>query len=319
MLDNEAAQGPSSIRFGRAWEAARAAWRPAILHAAPVCLFVLGLFTYWFAVADRYAVFLYNHMGATPFDSRTSSRYWMAGLVAAGAVMVLYTMANWFAARIYGLRYAVYSPPAWWQVWLLCAIPLGAGIPAITMTANSPTLPPATAAACAAAALIGLALALAPGRLAAEQPAELGWLALGGLGLVPVLFLLRAPELPGRGLLSSATAWRLAGGGVAAGVIWLGVISVLRAQRAQRRPPMEAAPLFLSGLGLTYVLLPLVHYWLFTPPDFRYITAASNFFAFHPAVQFVDLCGAAILAAAAVQFQERLRRRFSSQSPRRTK
>ena len=141
-------------------------------------------------------VFLYNHMGATPFDSRTSSRYWMTGLVAAGAVMVLYTTANWFAARIRGLRYASYDPPPWWQVWLLCVVPLGVGIPAITMSVNWPTLPPAGAAACTVAALIGLGLALAPGRLAAQRPAELGWLALGGMGLMPALLLLRTPELP---------------------------------------------------------------------------------------------------------------------------
>ncbi len=132
MLDNEAASRTIPIRLGRAWP--RAAWRPALLHAAPICLFVLGIFYYWYAVADRYAIFLYNHMGATPFDSFTRGRYWMTGLVAAGAVLVLYTAVNWFVARIHGVWYRGYSPPAWWQVWLLCAVPLGAGIPAITMS-----------------------------------------------------------------------------------------------------------------------------------------------------------------------------------------
>ena len=287
-----------------------------MLHAAPICLFVLSLFFYWFAIADRYAIFLYNHMGATPFDSRTSSRYWMTGLVAAGAVMVLYTTANWFAARIRGLRYASYDPPPWWQVWLLCVIPLGVGIPWITMTVNWPTLPPAGAAACAVAALMGLGFALAPGRLAAQRPAELGWLTLAGMGLMPVLLLLRTPELPERGLVNTATAWRLAGGGVAAGVIWLASVSVLR---TWRHPPMKAAPLFVSGLALSYVLMPLAHYWLLTPPDFRYISAGSNFFAFHAGVQLLDLCVAAILATATAQFQTRLRRRFCAFSPGRPK
>jgi hypothetical protein len=313
VSDNETAPGPLSLRVRREWP--RAAWRPAALHAALVCLFVLGLFTYWFGIADRYAVFLYNHMGATPFDSRTNSRYWMAGLVAAGVVLVLYTTANWFAARIYGLRYAVYSPPAWWQAWLLCAIPLGAGIPAITMTVNSPTLPPAGAAACAAVAWMSLGLALAPGRLAAQQPAELGWLALGGMGLMPALLLLRAPELPARGLIDSATAWRVALGGFAAGAIWLVAVSVLR---VRRHPPMGWTALFLSGLAMSYLLLPLVHYGLLTPPHFRYISAASNFFAFNPVVQLLDLCAAAILAAAAVQFQRRLRGRTRAHCQGRT-
>lgn len=62
-------------------------WKAALLHAVPICLFILGLFYHWFAVADRYAVFLYEHLGATPFDDVTSSRYWMSGLVASGAVV----------------------------------------------------------------------------------------------------------------------------------------------------------------------------------------------------------------------------------------
>jgi hypothetical protein len=122
--------------------------------------------------------------------------------------------------------------------------------------------------------------------------------------------------LPGRGLASDTAAWSLAGAGVAVGVIWLGLISVWR---ARSRPPMEAASLFLSGLALTYLLLPLAHHWLLTPPHFRYISSASNFFAFHPAIQLLVLCVAASLAFAAVQFQRRLRRRCPSHSPRRTK
>ena len=58
-------------------------------HALPISLFILGLFCYWFAMADRYVTFLYGHLGAIPFDDVTNSRYWMAGLVASGAVMVV--------------------------------------------------------------------------------------------------------------------------------------------------------------------------------------------------------------------------------------
>ena len=61
----------------------RQEWRRAALHALPIAVFVLGLYGYWFGIADRYAVFLYEHLGATPFDAVTRSRYWMAGLVAA--------------------------------------------------------------------------------------------------------------------------------------------------------------------------------------------------------------------------------------------
>ena len=41
------------------WRAA--ASRVAAWHAAPVVVAVLALFYYWFAIADRYIVFLYDH------------------------------------------------------------------------------------------------------------------------------------------------------------------------------------------------------------------------------------------------------------------
>ncbi|MCP4422626.1 MAG: hypothetical protein GY805_38945, partial [Chloroflexi bacterium] len=65
----------------------------ALLHALPVSGLILILFYYWFAIADRYIIFLYNHdMGpvvpdTSPFSRVTASRYWMAALVASGGVM----------------------------------------------------------------------------------------------------------------------------------------------------------------------------------------------------------------------------------------
>ena len=120
----------------------RERWLAAFWHALPVTAVVLGLIVYWYAVANRTVVFLYDHdMGPRvpdtgPFSAVTRSRYWMAGLVAGGVVIAGYTVALFCAGR---LRRA-YRPPPWWRVWLLCALPLLAGIPAITMTVNAPTL-----------------------------------------------------------------------------------------------------------------------------------------------------------------------------------
>jgi hypothetical protein len=169
-------------------------WLAACLHAAFVCLLVLGLFYDWFVVANRSVIFLYGHLGAAPFDKFTSGRYWMSGLVATGAVLILYTTANWVYGRMVGLRYGTYYPPEWWQTWLLCVVPLGLGILTITMTLNWPTLPWPTALACVVATLLSLPLALAPSSLAAQHPAELGWRALYGMGLLPSLLLSRAIE-----------------------------------------------------------------------------------------------------------------------------
>jgi len=236
----------------------------------------------------------------------------MSGLVASGAVMVLYTAINWWLGRIAGLRYRMYRPPTWWRVWLLCALPLAIGIPAITMTVNWPTLPPANAAACTAATLVGLALALSPGSLAAQRPSELGWLVFCGMGLVPCLLLLRAVELPGRGLISATTARLLAVGGTSAGMVWLSVVSWLRAWRCKSR--IEPGPLFLAGLGLSYLLMPLLHYLLLTPPGFRYISASSNFFAFHPGIQFASLLMTVFLAYVTAWLQQKWQRQRCSRS-----
>jgi hypothetical protein len=272
----------------------RESWKPALLHAVPISLFVLGLFYYWFAVADRYSIFLYGHLGATPFDEVTSSRYWMSGLVAAGFVMVGYAVVNWLLARVAVLRHLDYSPPAWWLVWILCAPPLVLGIPLITMTVNWPTLPLSNAVACVVATLIGLALALAPGSLAAQQPLDLGWLVLDGMGLMPSLLLLRAIELPSRGLVSGPVAYLVALGGTLAGAIWLGVVTGLRAWR--HRSPPEASTLFVAGLCLSYLLMPLVHHLVFTPWRYRYISTASNFFPRSLGVQLMSFLVAAVLA-----------------------
>ena len=284
-------------------------WRPVLIAAAPISLFVLGILYHWFAIADRYAIFLYGHSApgiplAQPFDAMTRSRYWMAGLVAAGAVMVIYIALNWVLGRIVTRRGHSYHPPAWRRVWVLCALPLIVGIPAITMMRNTPTLPFGLAAACVIATLAGLALALLPGEWAARQPVDLIWLAFDGLGLMPILLLLRSVELPGSGVsVSMALAVLFAVGGLLAGLIWLGVMSGLRAWR--RRPAPTAGALLAAGLCLSYLLMPLVHHLFATPPGWRYISTASNFFAFNPVLQLAVVAVAAGTAVAVTRLRVR--------------
>ena len=286
------------------WGAAVLTGLPHLLFALPVTLTILGLFYYWFAVADRYVIFLYGHLGATPFDAVTSGRYWMSGLVACGAVMVVYMAANWLLGRVTAWRGRDYRPPLWWQVWALCVPPLVVGLPIITMTLDWPTLPFPNAAACVTTTLIGLALALAPGAWAARRPLDLVWLVLNGLGLMPSLLLLRAIELPGRGLVSAPTAYLVALGGTFAGAAWLVVMTGLR--RWRRRPHPGAGAVFVAGLCLSYLLMPLVHHLLFTPSAYRYISAASNFFAFNVGVQLLAFSVAAMLAIGIARLGRRL-------------
>jgi len=215
--------------------------------------------------------------------------------------MIGYTIANWLLGRVAVLRQLDYSPPAWRRVWLLCAPLLVIGIPAITMTVNWPTLPLSIAAACVAATLIGLALALAPGSLAAQRPFDLVWLMLDGMGLMPSLLLLRAIELPSKGLLSVTVAYLAAIGGALAGVACLGIMTCLRAWR--RRSPPEASALFVTGLCLSYLVMPLMHHLVFTPSSYRYISTASNFFPRSIGVQLMSFLVAAVLAIGITQLR----------------
>ena len=281
--------------------AAREAWTRAGLNALPLSVFFLALFFYWFAVADRYSIFLYGHFGAAPFSSGTVSRYWMAGLVAAGGVLLIYTSMNGLAGWLARREGSHYQPPDWRRVWALCALPVAAGILAITLSCNHPTLPLPLAVACAAATLGGLALALPPGALAARRPTEVLWLSLYGAGLAPPLLWLKALELPGQQLARLPTAWLMAGAGLLAGGLWLVVVGRLRAWR--RATPLPVRHVFIAGLAVTYVVLPCLHYVLLTPPQYPYISAAANFFALNPAMQVASLVVAAGLAAGAARLE----------------
>ena len=256
-------------------------WLPALFHAAPITVLILVLFYYWFAIADRYFIFLYYHdMGprvpdTSPFSVATSGRYWMAGLVANGAVMVLYVITNWILGRLK----PDYHPPAWWRVWAWCAVPLFIGIPLITMTANHPTLPLENAAQVTIVTLIAVGLALTPGKLAAKKPVNLLWLALDGLAMAFLFFFLAMLQDALR-WWSMGVEWRMGIvlTGIVAGLIGLLIVTALRLWR--RTPMPGTAMLFIAGACVIYLLLPLTHHLLVgTLEGYFYISTASNFFA----------------------------------------
>lgn len=259
----------------------RSLWRRSqslaspLLHAGVVAVAILALYGYWFAIADRYAIFLYGHRGATPFDEGTSSRYWMAGLVAAGLVFLGYALVTWAIACVQHS----YAPPPWFKVWALAAIPLAVGLPLIVMCANHPTLPPNLAAATTATALLGLAGALRLASLAAQRSAALGWLLLDGVGLIPLPLLALAIERPAGGRVSQAAGYIGAALSVCFAVLWLGAMTLLR---YRRRPAPSVVDLWLAGLSWSYLLLPAIHHLFFAPAAYRYISEAGNFFPHRP-------------------------------------
>lgn len=260
-----------------------------------VCLFIIGMFYYWFVLADRYVIFLYNHLGASPFDERTISRYWMSGLVVSGAIFVFYTIVNWFVARLAGIYYRDYNPPSWWQVWFFCVVPVSAGILYITMTFNNPTMPFSIAIICTITTLLGLALALFTSSLAVQKPPEFGWFIIIAVGLVPIFLLLRTIELPFIGLATTSVAYSVAVGGTLMGIIWSTTMVWLQTRLYPIKHNGIAIKLYVIGLCLSYLLLPLFHYMFLTPPKVHYISTSANFFALNKNIQLLSLLFALLM------------------------
>lgn len=312
MTELRGQRGPSQ------W-AKNSAWRTELLFAAPIVALVLYLFYTWFAISDRYLIFLYFHdMGpgfdTAPFGWVTASRYWMSGLVAAGAVMVANTAAN----LVLGRAARGYRAPVWWRLWLLCAAPLGVAIPTIVMTVNDPVLPPVHAAQVTAALLAGLAVALAPGQRAAEAPTGCGLLLVDGLALALVLVALAAVgDLP-RWLARGSTAAIYAFFGMlAAGAAGLLAMTMLYGWRRRTAVP-GARHLLLAGLGVAYLFLPLCHHLFFCtdrgswadPGYFAYIPDADNYFARDIVPQIAVWAAVALVALGVTRLRLWLRRRL---------
>ncbi|MFN2141691.1 MAG: hypothetical protein ACK2U5_14475 [Candidatus Promineifilaceae bacterium] len=259
----------------------------SLMHGLPLAALVLALLVYWFGIADRYIVFLYNHgmpplyPDTSPFSRITASRYWMAGLVASGAVLVLYSAFSWFSGR---MRKG-YLPPPWYDVWLVCGPLFLFLIPAITMGMGAPPLPWSNAGAVTLAALLGVALALVPGKMAAERPSNLLWLAADGWGLALILITLAQLDDIGR-WLSGGIDWRVILSlvilGLGAG--WLLLLTAVRAWRGVFVG--DFVSLALAAACVTYLFLPLLHH-VFGSDGYFYISDSDNFFAGSVAMQLI--------------------------------
>jgi hypothetical protein len=182
----------------------------------------------------------------------------------------------------------------WQRVWTVCAVLLAIGVPAITMMANTPTLPAWNAVQVTVATLIGISLALRAGELAASAPLELAWLAADGIGLASVMLnIIHIQDIP-RWLDRGRIVWVwMAAIGLAGGLMWLLVVTALGWWRRRRIPPARA--LFAAGLCMAYLLLPLTHHTLGTD-GYYYISDSDNFFARDVATQIVSWLVSAALA-----------------------
>jgi hypothetical protein len=252
-----------------------------LYDALPLAAAMLALHGYWYGVADRYAVFLYEHYDATPLDATTRGRYFMAGFVAAGLCLLPYLLALWLRGQIARRRQIRYMPSPWQQIWLCSGPIVLISVTLIAMYAGRPHLPLIAALPNGISAAIGMGLLLWAGQLAATQPLEMIWLGLEGLGAMLPLSTVPVLGLMDEGLASPLTqspyAPVIAVSGPMMGLIWLWIVGQIRRCRTRSLP--SAKQLAGMGLLLHYLGFPLLHYLFATPPAYKYITDMANFFA----------------------------------------
>lgn len=175
------------------------------------------------------------------------------------------------------------------------------------MTTNQPTLPLLNAAQTTLVALIGLAFALMPAKMAAERPGALLLLASDGLALM--LLMVGTSSLESVSLwLATGRTWALGilAASLIAGVVWLLIMTGLRSWRRTSIP--SVVDLLMAGVVVNYLLMPLVHHVIFTD-GYYYISSMSNFFASSIMAQIA----AWLLVAAIAVGITRLRRRLEKE------
>ncbi|NLX09988.1 MAG: hypothetical protein GXY36_10065 [Chloroflexi bacterium] len=280
-------------------------------------VFVTYLYYLWFAVQNRYLIFLYFHdlgpdFDTTPFGRMTVSRYWMTGLVASGAVMILYTTLNFVLGR--ALKH--YEAPAARRVWMLCAVPLLIIVPAIVMTANDPTLPLRHTVQVVVMLLVGLGLALWLGEYAAKHPVSHLLLLIDGLALTCLLVPLRRLHAFSYYAERNPAILHLLLKMLLAGAILLAVTTAVCYARRRAKLP-DAVTLFVAGLNVHYLVLPLCHYLFWCtdegswtdPGYFSYIPSVENYFPRNVWLQLGVWLAGFLIALGITRLRMRLRQR----------
>jgi hypothetical protein len=234
-----------------------------------VTSFGLGVYYYLFGCADRKIVFLYEHLGHTPFDSMTTGRYWMAGFLLSGLLTLLYLPASLI------LRLIIKSDKISWKpIVLFSMIPLMIGIVFIIMNLGEPKLTFIIAISSFLALIIGISIGFSViDDLIKDYKSRFTYL-LFGLGLVPFLSLFRSLELPEKGILTMQISVLVIVISIVFGFFWL-----LIAYRIFKRCRPKWINEIKGTLLIGYIGLPVLHFLIATPKGIPYITTSDNFFA----------------------------------------
>lgn len=242
--------------------------RKEIIISVFTVVISLGIYYYLFGCADRKIVFLYEHLGFTPFDKTTTGRYWMTGLVVSGCLTTIYLLTRLIVRlKIKPVKIA------WKSIVKFSVIPLTIGVVLITMTLGEPKMPFLIAISSALALAIGIALGFSVvDDLVKDYKSTFIYLIFGS-GLVPFLLFFRILELPQKGVLAMDISVLVIVFSILGGFFWL-LISyrIFKPNRPGRLNVIKGT------LAIGYVGLPFLHYLIATPKGIPYITSANNFF-----------------------------------------
>jgi hypothetical protein len=238
------------------------------------------LYYYWFQVADRGIVFLYGHMGAEPFDQVTTSRYWMTGLIACGILFLVYTLALFLTKKIH----SAYRIPDWRVVAAVISACAVIVVPACTLIGTEPHLPYVLVGITAAVLILGIWIGIYLSHRVLTKPGQMMWVGIESWGVVPPLLLIHAIEIPSMNpAVSGPFIYALAGMSIVFQIGWLSITCYER--RVKKLPKPNWSHIYLTGLFISYTILPLVHYLCMTPLEIKYITTAQNFFSLNLPLQ----------------------------------
>jgi hypothetical protein len=240
-----------------------------ILISIFVTIISLGAYYYIFGYADRKIIFLYEHLGLTPFDRMTTGRYWMTGLVLSGFLTILYLLTQLllkFTKKQEGI--------SWRNIIKLIMIPLITGGILIIMTLGEPKLTFLIAISSVLALSIGIAVGFSVVDDLIKDIRKAIINLLFGFGLVPFLLLFRVLELPEKGIISMNISLLVIAITIVVGFFWL-----LMFYRIFKYNMPRLINVIKGTIVIGYIGLPVIHYLIATPKGIPYITSSDNFFA----------------------------------------
>jgi len=223
-----------------------AVWR-ALLYAVPIVGVLLGLCYGWFGGS----VALY----AAGLGRNAAAPWWLSGMTACGAVGVIYWLWHLVLGRRAARAGRDHRAPAGFDLWLIAAPLLVAGV--LVLAGRADAAPDVGALAGLVLALaIGVGLVAAPGEAVALRPRALGWPLLEGAILAMPLAWGRLALAVGTDLDDVALMAAADGGGLVLAALLLAGLTWLRRRAWRAVWPTPQASL-VAGLCLAYLVTPL--------------------------------------------------------------